>query len=180
MARRTSAARRYAEAAFELATAEGELDRWAAELRVAETVLGDPVAARVVDNPALPLDARVDVLDRLLPRLSRRVRNLLALLVQRGGIPLLPGIVAEYTRLLNRERGIVPAVVTTAMPLDEEGLAAVRSQVQRLADATVDLRTEVDSSLIGGLTIRIGDRLIDGSVRGRLERLRERLVLEAR
>jgi F-type H+-transporting ATPase subunit delta len=66
--------------------------------------------------------------------------------------------------------------VTTPEPLSAGELAAVRARVEQLASAKVELATSVDPGLIGGLTIKIGDRLIDASVRGRLERLRGRLV----
>jgi len=87
---------------------------------------------------------------------------------------------AEYQRLLNNRRGIVSALVTSAMPLTKDEDAAIRARVAQLTGATVDVQTAVDPALIGGLTVKIGDRLIDASVRGRLERLREQLLAGAR
>ena len=87
---------------------------------------------------------------------------------------------AEYRRLLDTERGVVQAVATTAAPLTKDETAALEQKVAKMTGRTVDLRVEVDESLIGGLTVRVGDTLYDASVRGRLERLRERLVAGAR
>jgi F-type H+-transporting ATPase subunit delta len=104
------------------------------------------------------------------------VLNLGRLLAQRGRFETLSAIAAEYTRLLNRRRGIVEAVVTSAQPLSAEEGAALRARVEAMTGTAVNLRSEVDPTLIGGLTVRVGDQLLDASVRGRLERLRHQLV----
>ncbi|HXG40781.1 MAG TPA: ATP synthase F1 subunit delta, partial [Candidatus Limnocylindrales bacterium] len=114
------------------------------------------------------------------PRVTRQVLNLARLLTEKNRIELAPAIAREYATLLNRARGIVEAVVTTARPLGPDEVAEVRRKVEELAGAAVDLRVVVDPSLIGGLTVRVGDRLLDASVRGRLERLRARLLAGAR
>ena len=181
MARPTTAARRYAEAAFSLAKEEDALDRWAADLAAASEVIAMPEAARIVGNPAIPLQARRDVIGALLgPRVSPSVVRLVLLLAERGRVEILPAVASEYRRLLNRERGIVEARVTSAAPLDAAEVDALRERIAGMAGATVDLTTAVDPALIGGLTVRVGDTLIDASVRGRLERLRERLTEGAR
>ena len=79
------------------------------------------------------------------------------------------------SRLLNAHRGIVVATVTSAVPLTTDETAEIRTRVEAMAGSTVDLRTEVDPALLGGLTVQVGDRLLDASIRGRLERLRDQL-----
>jgi F-type H+-transporting ATPase subunit delta len=106
--------------------------------------------------------------------------NLVGLLVERRRVSLLPAIAREYGRLLDRERSVVPAVVTSAVPLSAEEAAAVQARVETMTGSTVSLRSEVDPSLIGGLTLRVGDRLLDASIRGRLERLRSQLLAGSR
>ncbi len=108
------------------------------------------------------------------------VLRLARLLVERRTIDRLPAIAAEYRRLHNRQAGIVDALVTSASPLTDAETVALRAKVGKMTDRTVHLRVQVDDTLIGGLTVRIGDRLYDASVRGRLERLREQLVASAR
>jgi F-type H+-transporting ATPase subunit delta len=177
MARPTTAARRFAEAAFELAARDDTHDRWAEDLRLASELTVDERVAAVVDNPAIPLVARERVLQRLLAkRISRPAFNLVRLLTHRARLELLPLISAEYQRLLDRERGVVAATVTSAAPLSSEQLTAVGHRVEEITSASVSLTANVDPGLIGGLTVQVGDRLIDGSVKGRLERLRERLL----
>jgi F-type H+-transporting ATPase subunit delta len=181
MARVTTASRRYAEAAFELALRDGTLDAWRDDLRLAADLVSDERVARIVDNPSLPFTDRRDVLGRLLDgRVSPSVRNLAVLLAERGRVELLPQVADEFARLLSRHRGIVQAVVTSAAPLSKDEIEALRDRIREMSGADVDVRTLVDESLIGGLTIRVGDRLLDASVRGRLERLRDQLVAGVR
>jgi F-type H+-transporting ATPase subunit delta len=175
--RRTTSARRFAEAAFELAAANDSHDAWARDLEVAARLLGDERVSRVLDNPSIPLRDREDLVARLLDRrVAKPVANLVRLLARRGRTELLPAISREFHRLLNEERGIVEAVVTSAKPLGREDREAVRDRVEAMTGQKVELQDAVDESLIGGLTVRIGDRLLDASIRGRLERLRQQLI----
>lgn len=177
MARPTIAARRYAEAAFELATRDAALDAWADGLALAARFAADERVTRVVDSPAIPHADRLATVDRLLEgRVATGTLNLARLLARRGRFGSLPAIAVEYTRLLNRQRGIVAAVVTSAQTLTADETTALRARVETMVGGAVDLRSEVDDALIGGLTIRVGDTLLDASVRGRLERLRNQLV----
>ncbi|MDQ2966413.1 MAG: ATP synthase F1 subunit delta [Chloroflexota bacterium] len=177
MARRRTTSRRYAEAAFELAAAGDAYDRWAEELELAAGLLGDERVGRVLDNPSIPLSEREELVAKLLDRrVSKPVVNLVRLLARRGRAELLPAISRDFHRLLNEKRGIVEAVVTSAKPLAPDDREAVRKQVEKMTGSKVELQSEVDESLIGGLTVRVGDRLLDASIRGRLERLRHELI----
>jgi F-type H+-transporting ATPase subunit delta len=181
MARAGTAARRYAEAAFELADRDKALDRWRDDLRIAAALVGDLRVEHVLTNPMVPLTEREALVGRLLQkRVSAAVLNLVRLLTRRSTLSLLPAIANEYQRLLNLRRGIVSAIVTSATPLTKTEDAAIRARVATMTGATVEVETTVDPALIGGLTVRIGDRLIDASVRGRLERLREQLLTGTR
>jgi F-type H+-transporting ATPase subunit delta len=177
----TTAARRYAEAAFQLATRDDALDAYADGLDTAAKLLGDRQLQAVLRNPARPLRERTKVVDTLLAkRVPDPVQRLVGVLVERGRVDQVGSVAAEYRRLLNRERGIVEAVATSASPLTGDETIALQEKVARMTGRTVDLRVEIDESLIGGLTVRVGDTLYDASVRGRLERLRDRLVAGAR
>jgi F-type H+-transporting ATPase subunit delta len=181
MSRPTTAARRYAEAAFEIARRDGTLDRWSDDLRLAADVVAQEDVAPVVTSPAIPFEARHEVLAKLLEdRLARPAFNLVLLLARRGRLSAVPAVAAEYKRLVDRERGIVVATVTSAMPLQPAELEALGARVREMTGARAEIVTAVDPDLIGGVTVRIGDRLIDASVRGRLERLRDRIVAGAR
>jgi F-type H+-transporting ATPase subunit delta len=176
MSRPVAASRRYAEAAFQVALAENQLDSWQADLATAAEMLARPDVEPTVHSPAVPLGERVEIVRRLLePRISRGALRLVTLVVERGKVHALPRISHEYTRLLNAHRGVVMATVTSAVPLTADETAAIRSRVEAMAGSRVDLTTEVNPDLIGGLTIQVRDRLLDASIRGRLERLRDQL-----
>jgi F-type H+-transporting ATPase subunit delta len=111
---------------------------------------------------------------------AAQLGNLAGLLLTRRRIALLPAISAEYERLLDAARGVVAATVTSATPLEAADEDALRQRVETMTGRTVRLAAVVDPSLIGGLTLQVGDRLLDASVRGRLERLRSQLVAGSR
>jgi F-type H+-transporting ATPase subunit delta len=177
----STAARRYAEAAFQLASRDKALDAYGEGLDLAVQVLAGDEARDIVRNPARPLRERIEFVRGMLGRrVPEPVFKLVGLLVERGRVDQLPSAAADYHRLLNRERGVVEAVATAAAPLTDDETEALQRKVAQMTGRTVDLRVQVDESLIGGLTVRVGDTLYDASVRGRLERLRERLVAGAR
>jgi F-type H+-transporting ATPase subunit delta len=180
MAQSTTAARRYAEAAFQLATRDDAVDSYGDGLDAAAQLLGDERVLALLRNPARPQQDRLDLVHKALDgRVPDAVARLVQVLVERGRIDRLAAVASEYRRLRNEQAGVVEALATTAAPLTGDETAALQRKVAEMTGRTVDLRVEVDESLIGGLTVRVGDTLYDASVRGRLERLRERLVAGA-
>ncbi|MBI2763160.1 MAG: F0F1 ATP synthase subunit delta [Chloroflexi bacterium] len=181
MARSGTAARRYAEAAFELAGRDDAYDTWAEGLALMAGVAADSTASRAIDNPATPHGVREAAVATLFEgRVASGTLNLGRLLARRGRFEDLPAVAAEFSRLLNRRNGVVEAVVTSAAPLTATEADAVGARIRTMTGSVVSLRSEVDPRLIGGITIKVGDELHDASVRGRLERLREQLVADSR
>jgi F-type H+-transporting ATPase subunit delta len=171
--------RRYASAAFTVAGRTGDYDAWLQTLGEVARVLQMPSARTVFMSPAVPATQKAAALDRLLPTAPPLVRNFLHILVDRDRLNEVPGIVEALRELINAQRGIITAEVTTAVPLDAE---MQRLVAQRLAaylgrdPAKVSLRPHVDPSIIGGVVARVGDQVIDDSVRGRIDRLRRTLA----
>jgi F-type H+-transporting ATPase subunit delta len=177
MAISTTAARRYAEAGFETALRDGSVDAWRRELDAAAAVLGDPAVAEGIHNPAIPTAIReAAVRDGIAKNVSPPVLNLILFMVRRGRIEDLPRVAAEFGRLDDARKEIVHATATSATALEPTEIKALTARLEQMTGGTVVLAVEVDPSLLGGLVVRVGDRLIDGSVRGRLERLRTQLV----
>ncbi|MDX6586719.1 MAG: F-type H+-transporting ATPase subunit delta [Solirubrobacterales bacterium] len=177
MARRKSGARRYAEAAFEVAMRDDTVDAWRRELDAAATVVADERVGRALANPSIPLETRLEVARATFGRLAGpKVLNLIALMLRRGRVEELPRLAAEFRRLDDRRQGITRATAISASELTPDEVSALTERLERTAGGRVALDTEVDPSLLGGLVVRLGDRLIDGSVRNRLERLRNQLV----
>jgi F-type H+-transporting ATPase subunit delta len=176
----STVARRYAEAAFQLAGRDDALDAYGDGLDRAATLLGDQKVLALLRNPARPLRERTGLVDNLLAeRVPDPVLRLAGLLVERGRIDRIGAVAGEYRRLLNQANGVVEAVATAASPLTGDETIALQKKIAQMTGRTVDLRVEVDEALIGGLTVRVGDTPYDASVRGRLERLRDRLVAGA-
>jgi len=177
MARRDTAPRRYAEAAFEVAQRDDEVAAWRRELDAAAAICADPDVVQALGNPAVPLEQRWSAAQKIFGTVvGRPVLNLIGLMLRRGRIDQLPRIAAEFRRLDNARQGIVLAHVTSAAPLTDQETRAVVARMEQFTGGRVELDVSVDPSLLGGLVVRVGDRLIDGSVRGRLERLRNQLV----
>jgi F-type H+-transporting ATPase subunit delta len=172
MALARSTARRYAEAAFEIAERDDSMAAWLAALAVAEERLTGADAMRLLSNPAVPVASRTEALSRIVgDAISGAQFNLLALMVRRGRFELLPGVIREFRRLFRLREGIVVATVTSTAALDAAEVGALKSRLAAMTGKRVELQQEVDPDLLGGIQVRVGDRLIDGSVRGRLERL---------
>ena len=181
MARPSVAARRYAEASFELAMRDDALDAWSDGLGLMAGVAADPAVGRMLDNPAMPHAERQAMVGKIFAgRVALGPLNLARFLAKRGRFEILPAVAAEFTRLLNRRNGVVEAVITSAAPLTAAETDAISARVATMTGSDVILRTEIDPALIGGLTVKVGDQLLDASVRGRLERLRGRLVASSR
>jgi F-type H+-transporting ATPase subunit delta len=177
MARRDTGARRYAEAAFEVATRDDTVETWRNELELAAGLVGDERALDVLANPAIPGEQRSEALREMLgKRVSRPVGNLIQLMLRRGRIDDLSRVAAEFRRLDDVRQGITHATATSATELSPDEVRALTARLEESTGGRIALDVQVDPSLLGGLIVRVGDRLIDGSVRGRLERLRNQLV----
>lgn len=177
MATRDSAARRYAEAAFQVAERDGTVDVWRRELEDAASITDVATIGRSLANPAVALETRAAQVETTFGRIaSRPVLNLIQLMLRRGRIEDLSHVAAEFRRLDNARQGITIATATSASPLDAGEVKALIARLEALTGGSIELDLKVDPSLLGGLVVQVGDRLIDGSVRGRLERLRTQLV----
>ena len=173
---RTTTARRYAEAAFQIAERDGTVDTWLAQLDAVAAALSVPGAVRRLEDPQVPFESRLDAIRGIGGQMMPQLSNLLALVLRRRRVEVLPGIAREFRRLYNLRAGIVEATAISAAPLEDGELSALRSRLEQMTGGRVELDTRVDESLLGGIQVRLGDLIIDGSVRGRLERLRTRLA----
>jgi F-type H+-transporting ATPase subunit delta len=177
MARREVAARRYAEAAFEVALRDDAVVAWRSGLDATAAVAADPRVAHMLANPAVPVETRTSMADKIFAKVAERsVLNLIGLMIRRGRVDQLPEVAAQFRRLDNARQGITIATATSAAPLSEDEVHALTERMEKFTGGRVELDVQVDPSLLGGVVVRVGDRLIDGSVRGRLERLRNQLV----
>ena len=176
MARTNIRAVRFAEAAFAVARDANQLDAWLAALEQAAAVYDNHAAATFLTSPVVPVAKKRAVLDELLPTIAPEVRRFLAILARRDRLELVPEITTVFRRLLNEHRNVAVAQVTTAIPIDERQQAAIASKLGQRLGKTIVVEPRVDRAILGGVIAQVGDNVIDGSVRGRLERLRRALT----
>lgn len=172
---REVAAKRYAEAAYLLAREDRKEDAWSQGLAFMAALFGDPQAAAFLANTRVPAADKLQFVESSLAGVDTLVLNLARLLLRRGRTGLAPQIAEGYQELLDAQRGISHALVTSAIPLSGDDLQAVEKRLGELTGGTVIVETAVDESILGGLVVRIGDRLIDGSTRSRLQALKRQL-----
>ena len=169
-------AKRYAQAAFELASESNSLSDWGVALgRIAE-FMGNPEVEGVLENTRIATDAKLALIESALIDVSPQALNLARLIVRKGRTRLAPEIATEFARLSDESQGISHAIAVTAVPLSEAERVALVDRLQAQTGKRILLETEVDPSLIGGLRLQIGDKMVDGSTRARLSALRENLV----
>ena len=176
MARRETAARRYADAAFEIGRADGTLERWERDLQTLREALENEELRGLVQHPAIPFAEKEKVLRKVADGVAREPLSLALLMVRRGRPGAIDAMVDRFQELVRRDRGISLAEVRTALPLDDEERSAIAKRLRALTGDRIEMNEVVDESLIGGVSVRIGDQLYDASVRSRLERLRARLT----
>jgi F-type H+-transporting ATPase subunit delta len=171
-------ARRYARALLDVAVAQGDTNVAAALEELAGLFSGSAELRAVLLHPTVPVAKKTAIVGALIGRGQRSVLldRLVTMLVERDRLELLPPIAEAYRRLWNAHRGVVEVEAVSARPLEEAESQAVSSAASRLAGKHAELRGRVDPALLGGLLLRMEGRVYDGSVRGRLRALRERLA----
>ncbi len=171
------AARRYADAVFGIAHDTASHDRWLSDLGEIAQLFSEPTVYGFLSSTRVTQEQKEAVLDQALPDVQRNASNFAKLLVRKRRANLAAQIVDAFRERLNDVRGIAEATVTTAVPLSDEARAAVEAAVRSYTEAeTVSLNETVDSQIIGGAVVQIGDRIIDGSVRTRLATMRRSLA----
>ena len=173
---RKAYARRYAQAVFEMALEKKELESWQADLQKIVGVVGDATFLAALESPKIKLDNKIKLLTERLGDINPLALNLARLLIARVGIGMIGDIADEYQRLVDDYRGIVPAGVVTAVPLDDRDIKKLTENLSTLVGKEVVVKSEVDPGIIGGIVARVGGKLLDGSTRSKLAALKRELV----
>jgi len=167
----------YAAALFEVAKAEGSLDTVEDELfRVARTIEASDDLRTTLSDPSIPVDRRVSVVESLLGnRASPITTALIEFVVAAGRARYLPEIIDKLVEKAAAERSQAVGEVRTAYPIDDERREKLAAALSRATGKQVSLKVVVDQSVLGGVVAKVGDTVIDGTIRHRLEQLRETL-----
>jgi len=169
--------RRYAQALFEAAGRAGQVDQVEEELRQIDQILrSSPQLMRAFQAPTIGGPRKVQLVrDIFSGRASELTVRFLCLAVRRRREGVLPRAYQEFHRLANEARGVIPVQVTAAVPLTGDEERSLAAALGRRTGKSVELRLAVDPEILGGLVVRMGDTVMDGSVRTRLRLLRQRL-----
>lgn len=172
MAEKTTIARPYAQAVFDLAQQRKELPRWSDMLQLAAAVAADPRVSALVGSPRVTDEQLTKLfLDICGDKLSSEAQNLIRLLVENGRLDVLTEIAALYETYRAEAERTVEAKVISAFPVDEAQKKQIITMLKKRLGREVSLSCETDKSLLGGAIIRAGDLVIDGSVTGQLAKL---------
>ena len=173
---RDVAAKRYAEAAYLIARQDGTESAWLDGLSTMATLFGSPDAQAFLQNSRVPPAQKAALVEKGLAGVDPLVLNLGRLLLRRNKTALGPQIREAFQELVDEAKGISHATVTSAVPLTPDDVKAVTQRLTDMTGGEVIVSTHVDESILGGLVVRIGDRLIDGSTKSRLQALKQQLA----
>lgn len=174
MARQISG-KRYAQAIFDLAKENDQVEPWGEDLAVVAEAFKDADFSALLKHPDMSAGDRLAATATVLAGVNPLIRNLVDLLVTKNSVAAIPGVYTGYLELLDSHLGRQRVEITTAVPLQDTESERITNFVKELVRREVVLTTKVDESILGGLVIQIGDRLLDGSTKTRLESLRNDL-----
>ncbi len=171
----TDLSRGYAQALFQVAQAEGALEQVEDELfRFARILENETRLRESLTDPSVPPEHRAKMVQELLgPKASPHTTNIIAFVVQQGRARELPKIIDSLVQLAAEERNKAVAEVRSAVPLDGEQREKLKDAIARATGKQVEMKVLVDPSVVGGLLVRVGDQIFDGTVRRRLQMARE-------
>lgn len=174
MSESATLARPYAKAAFEYAAEHNELDQWSGMLELLSAVGTDGRMSAALGNPGLTPQRRAELLLEVCgDDISDAGKNLVHLLAVNHRLGLFEDIFAAFQSLKSEHQKTVKVEVISAFPLENAQIEKLAAKLEQTLDRKVDIDVSVDRNLIGGVLIRAGDKVIDGTIRGRLQRLAE-------
>ena len=169
MSEYTTAARPYAKAAFEVAQAESKAAEWSDALQYASAVICNESFVAVIDSPTMGAAEKGDVLiDICADKLSNTQQNFVKALAEHSRLVLMPEIVVLFEALKAEAESTVEATATSAYPLSDAQVQSMTEALKKKLGCEVKLTTDVDAALIGGVIIRAGDLVIDGSTQAKI------------
>ncbi|MBO0790063.1 MAG: ATP synthase F1 subunit delta [Ktedonobacteraceae bacterium] len=170
-------ARRYAGAMFDLAIKQNQVDRTLEDIQGIAQLLHNRKLSYLLREPKIPAQRKETALrQQLASRVLPMSLNLALLIVQRELVDLMPNIASEFEQMVLNYRNEAIAEVTTAAPMDEAQRALVKGALESRTGKKIIMNTRVDPSILGGVVARVGDQVIDGSVRLRLSVLQQQLL----
>jgi F-type H+-transporting ATPase subunit delta len=167
----------YARALFEVASERGSLEEVRAQLDAFADAMGrHRQMASFFFSPHFSVQEKKEALDRVVTGADPALRNFLQALIERHRMPVIFRIRAELDALADRARRVLPVHITSAIALDEGTVSHLGETIGRQTDRVVEVQSEVDPRIIGGVVLRVGNTILDASIRSRLEQLRQQVA----
>jgi F-type H+-transporting ATPase subunit delta len=173
---RKPSAKRYAMALFQIGLDKGNTENFGKDLQTLDEALSERAFPAFLRMPKIGIEQKMNVVKEGLPDLNPTVHNLLGLLIARRDTESIPVIIKEYVKLLDQQSGIEKGEVYSAVPLDDAQLEQLAEYLGNLTGKKIELTASVDESIVAGLVARVGDMILDGSVKTRLQSLRKSLI----
>ena len=167
----------YARSLFEVAQEQGKLDVVREELGQITEALEENAELRLFFySPYFSTDEKRDGLRRTVTDADPMTMNVLDILVENHRLPVLPRLRREYERRWREANNLLPVTVTSAVELDDAVVERIGDEIGRQTGRTVELTREVDPSIVGGFVVRVGNAILDASIKNRLDNLRKQIV----
>lgn len=171
-------AKRYADALFQLAEEKNLTDQFMSELTVLDTVFSENQALiTVLQSPNVSTDKKTSLIDSVFKDIHVFIRNEMKLLIERNRTSVMKALINEFTELYNEKNNIAHAVVYSARALTDAEKTNVEQKFKDILNKqSLSIENKVDETLLGGLRIRVGNTIYDGSVSGKLKRIEQDLL----
>lgn len=169
--------RRYATALFDLAKSEDKLASYEQEVKVIVKVLHDESDfMAVLKDHKVTVEEKVTLVETIFNgKVADPILGLLVLLIKKGRQEEMIGVLETFLECVEKESGIIRAVVTSAVPLKESQVATLKANIEASTKCKIELETIVDTSIIAGLIVRVGDKVVDASIKGEMQTLKKQL-----
>lgn len=170
--------RPYATALFEIAKEREQIEQFEKQVdTVIQTLKQESQFMELLMHPKIMVDEKIQLIDTIFNgRVADEITGTLAIIIKKGRQDVLLDILELFLEMVSDHLGIVKATVTSAVELSKEQLAQIRNKIENGTGKTVELHTIINPSIIGGMIIRVGDHVVDASISGRLQTLKEKLT----
>ena len=172
--------RRYAKALFAVGAAKGEAEQktYGDQLvELSESLLGAPEAMEFFKNPSFSADEKKAVVNQLVGKISAdpMVKNFCDLLADRGRVEMLPVIASDYKAMMDAVSGVLTGELITVSELNEDRKSAIKDSLEKRAGKKLELTFDTDKDILGGIVLKIGDKVMDASLKAQLQILKENI-----
>lgn len=173
----TLVGRRYAAALYDIAKAQNKVADFSKDCDlIASTIKASKELLNAIKSPIINHEKKVTLLKAVFSgKVSKPLENALVLLVQKGRAPIIPDVMKAFQAILDEQSGVAIAKVESIIPLDESEKQSIAQKLEAISGKKIRIENKINPTLIGGFTARIGDTVIDGSIKHKLERLKEEL-----